>query len=256
MKITKDQLRAWSACADGYGWFLRRFPEGEAEYQDVLNALAKDDRPDDAHWLMNLAGADKTAVLELEFVADCKYLFVAGSLIVKGAISVSKWLRAGCGIEAGEGIEAGWGIKAGEGIEAGCGIEAGWGIKAGEGIKAGCGIEAGCGIKAGEGIEAGCGIKAGWGIEAGCGIKAGCGIEAGEGIKAGCGIEAGWGIKAGEGIEAGEEFGVFAGLRVRLPTWSLYARVIAKTKPKNLIGGAWVEEAAEKKEAAEPHQGA
>ena len=53
MKITKDQLKCWKACKDGYGWFLRRFPDGEAEYQDVLNALAEDDRPADADWLMS-----------------------------------------------------------------------------------------------------------------------------------------------------------------------------------------------------------
>ena len=85
------------------------------------------------------------------------------------------------------------------------------------------GIEAGCGIKAGLGIEAGLGIKAGWGIEAGWGIKAGEGIEAGEGIK------------------AGEGYGVFAGLKIKLSNWSLYARVSASCKPTNLISGYWVE---------------
>ena len=73
------------------------------------------------------------------------------------------------------------------------------------------------------GIEAGCGIKAGWGIEAGWGIKAGEGIEAGEGIK------------------AGEGYGVFAGLKIKLSNWSLYARVSASCKPTNLISGYWVE---------------
>ena len=102
-------------------------------------------------------------------------------------------------------------------------------------IEAGDGIEAGLGIEAGWGIEAGEGIEAGWGIEAGCGIEAGWGIEAGEGIKAGCGIEAGWGIEAGEG------YGIFAGLKIKLSNWSLYARVSASCKPTNLISGYWVE---------------
>ena len=100
-------------------------------------------------------------------------------------------------------------------------------------IKAGWGIEAGEGIKAGEGIEAGCGIEAGKGIKAGWGIKAGEGIEAGEGIKAGEGIEAGW------GIEAGCEFGIYAGLRVRIT--SEYRKIIAKTKPENIMCGEFVE---------------
>ena len=82
-------------------------------------------------------------------------------------------------------------------------------------------IKAGESIEAGEGIKAGCGIKAGWGIEAGRGIKAG------EGIEAGCGIEAGW------------EFGIYAGLRVRIT--SECRKIIAKTKPENIMCGEFVE---------------
>lgn len=69
-------------------------------------------------------------------------------------------------------------------------------------------------------------------IEAGDGIKAGCGIEAGGGIKAGCGI------KAGDGIKAGENFGIYAGLIVRLD--SNDRQVKAKQKPINLICGEFV----------------
>ena len=81
-------------------------------------------------------------------------------------------------------------------------------------------------------------------IEAGDGIEAGRGIEAGWGIKAGWGIEAGWGIKAGRGIEAGdsikadENFGIYAGLSVRLD--SNDRQVKAKQKPINLICGEFV----------------
>ena len=107
MKITRDQLKGWGACRDGYELFLRRFPDGEAEYQDVLNALAEDDLPSDAYWLMNNAGPDREAVLEVEVIADCKHVFAAGRLVIKNGAAVTGRLRAGLGIEAG------WGIKAG-----------------------------------------------------------------------------------------------------------------------------------------------
>ena len=70
-------------------------------------------------------------------------------------------------------------------------------------------------------------------IEAGEGIEAGCGIKAGRGVKAGCGI------KAGEGIEAGCKFGIYAGLRVRIT--GEYRKIIAKTKPENIMCGEFVE---------------
>ena len=155
MKITRDQLKGWGACRDGYELFLRRFPDGEAEYQDVLNALAEDDRPDYAYWLMNHAGPDRESVIEVEAIADCKHFFAAGRLVIKNGAAVTGRLRAGWGIEAGEGIKVGWGIEAGEG------------------------------------------------------------------------------------------FSIFAGLRLRPSDWTLYAKVIAKDKPENLVSGSWVEPSAE-----------
>lgn len=45
MKISARQLEAWKASSSVLEWFLRRFPEMEAKYQDVLTAFAEDDRP-------------------------------------------------------------------------------------------------------------------------------------------------------------------------------------------------------------------
>ena len=48
--ITKDLLRKWRACSDGYAWFARRFPGG-ATYVEVQRALRADGRCADAQWL-------------------------------------------------------------------------------------------------------------------------------------------------------------------------------------------------------------
>ena len=53
-------------------------------------------------------------------------------------------------------------------------------------------------------------------------------------------IMAGREIKAGRGIKAGEDFGVYAGLAVRLSDKSQYAKITAKEKPANIICGEWV----------------
>ena len=150
MKITKEFLKEKGACRSGYGWFIENFPDGEAEYQDVLDRLAEDDQISHASWLMQKAGSDNS-VKEVDELSGVKNFFFAGKVVVKGMISVTGYLMAGSGIEAGDGIEAGFGIKAGDGIKAG------WGIKAGEGIEAGCGIKAGedYGIFAGLHVEIG-----------------------------------------------------------------------------------------------------
>jgi len=63
-------------------------------------------------------------------------------------------------------------------------------------------------------------------------LFAGWGIEAGDGIKAGDGIEAGW------GIEAGDDWGIYAGLRVRINETD-HRAVIASTEPRNLMCGIY-----------------
>ena len=101
-------------------------------------------------------------------------------------------------------------------------------------------IFAGRDINAGYDIKAGGGIKAGWSVEAGYGIKAGCGVEAGGGIKAGWSVEAGGGIKAGWSVEAGGDYGIYAGLCVRVSQKTEYATIKAKTEPQNIICGQFV----------------
>ena len=50
--ITKERVKAWSACSDGYKWFLDNYNPAEAEFSPVYQHLIKDKRPDDADWLM------------------------------------------------------------------------------------------------------------------------------------------------------------------------------------------------------------
>ena len=52
MQITKEQVKAWHACTDGFRWFLDKFPQGGA-YTDVHGALIADKRFDDARWLVD-----------------------------------------------------------------------------------------------------------------------------------------------------------------------------------------------------------
>jgi UDP-3-O-[3-hydroxymyristoyl] glucosamine N-acyltransferase len=252
--ITKKWLVEKGACRGGREWFTKKFPKG-GEYQDILNALAVENNVSWAQWLLQHAGPDNTVYEAEDVELECS-LFFAGCIKVAGRIA-AKFILAGRDINAGDGIKAGRSIEADGSIEAGRSIEAGWGIEAGDGIKAGWGIKAGCDIEAGWGIEAGRSIEAdgsieagrsieaGWGIEAGDGIKAGCDIEAGRsieagwGIEAGDGIKAGWGIKAGDGINAGADWGIYAGLRLKLSLKAQHAKVIAKTRPKNLLLGEY-----------------
>lgn len=51
MKITKEHLKSWGACADGYRWFLSKFPDG-GDYADVHQGLLNDNRTEDVGWLI------------------------------------------------------------------------------------------------------------------------------------------------------------------------------------------------------------
>ena len=84
LQITKDRVKAWSACTDGYRWFLEKFPQG-GEFAEVYAALQLDKKYDDSGWLADkvfseldtpakvqqtvlISGADKAKIKKL--VAD------------------------------------------------------------------------------------------------------------------------------------------------------------------------------------------
>ena len=125
MKITLDWLRAKNACGEAVSRFQQEFGN-EAEYQDVLDVLGRENNAGWALWLIQNAGHTKD-VLEIkgDLVTETS-LFFSGFIKVTGRIA-AKFLISGTGIKAGWGIEAGESIKAGEGIEAG----EYWGIYAG-----------------------------------------------------------------------------------------------------------------------------
>ena len=150
MKITLEYLKEKQACSDGVVWFSSKFASNEADYQEVLDALAKENRSEWAQWLMQHAGRTD-AVLE-----------VKGDLIVEHSIFFSGFIKA-------------------------------------------------------------------------------TGKIAAKFIFSGSGIKAGWGIKAGSGIKAGEDFGIFAGLRIRISQRTKYAVITAKEKPNGIICGKWKE---------------
>ena len=78
--ITKDRVKAWDACSDGFKWFLDNYKPAEAEFVPVYQHLIKDKRSGDADWLMGklfeeldaatrvklvvqIAGADEKAII-------------------------------------------------------------------------------------------------------------------------------------------------------------------------------------------------
>ena len=52
--LSHDLVRSWSPCADGYRWFLSKFPQG-GPYTAVHEALREDSRFEDADWLFRAA---------------------------------------------------------------------------------------------------------------------------------------------------------------------------------------------------------
>ena len=107
MQITLDLLRANGACEDGVNAFLGQYPDGLADYQDVLNKCVEHDLERYAAWLLNAVGPTMDVLrIEGDLITD-KSIYICGSLYVTGSI------------KAGGGINAGWGVNAGENINAG-----------------------------------------------------------------------------------------------------------------------------------------
>ena len=129
MQITLDLLRANGACEDGVNAFLGQYPDGLADYQDVLNKCVEHDLERYAAWLLNAVGPTMDVLrIEGDLITD-KSIYICGSLYVTGSINAGENINAGWDINAGENVNAGRGIKAGESINAGGGVNAGESIK-------------------------------------------------------------------------------------------------------------------------------
>ncbi|MCG7326970.1 FapA family protein [Achromobacter sp. ACRQX] len=182
----------------------------------------------------------------------------AGESIVAGEnITAGGNIASGGNLRAGGDVAADWGIEIGTRLDCGGNVRAKWDICAGQdlavtghlhagqdintqgAIKCGQGIKAGGGVTAEQEINAGCGIQAGGSIQSGEHLACGWGLIAGEDIRAEGAIRAGEGAQAAGVIEAGAGHGVYAGLSVRLDAWDLCARVVAQSRPAQLVSGHW-----------------
>ena len=52
LSITKERLKGWAACTDGYRWFIEKFPQG-GDFAEVHSALQADKRYEDSVWLVD-----------------------------------------------------------------------------------------------------------------------------------------------------------------------------------------------------------
>ena len=167
MKLTQTQISGWLVQENMHQWFINRFTDDDADYQEVLNALSEDDRTYAAHSLMDMVGAIEEPYCIDGFCENPKHLFIAGSLIISGSIHINGWIRAGKNIESEKSISADCGIIAG------CGIQSGGSIRSKGSIKAGTRINAARSIDAGDSIECGGSIVSDEDIYAAEGITAG-----------------------------------------------------------------------------------
>ncbi len=106
LEITKDRVKAWSACSHGYRWFLNKFPEGGA-FADVHKALIEDKRGSDADWLVGKAFDEfdtETRVKQIAVIAGADAKAIAERVAAGAeAATTGDWANAAT---TGEGANA------------------------------------------------------------------------------------------------------------------------------------------------------
>ena len=106
LQITKDRVKSWAACSDGYRWFLGKFPEG-AEFVPVYRALIADKRGDDADWLVGKLFDEldtTTRVKQTAIIAGADAAAIAAQ-VAAGADAATTGYRANAAT-TGEGANA------------------------------------------------------------------------------------------------------------------------------------------------------
>jgi len=116
MNITVEYLATIDTPQKIRDWFLAKFSNQEIKYQDVLNALAEEDKPDMAFWLLDHVDASGWEWLSIDSNYRHRHVFAAGELSVFDILSVTGWIRAGKSIDAKNSLSADCGIVAGSGL--------------------------------------------------------------------------------------------------------------------------------------------
>ena len=113
LQITKDRVKSWAACSDGYRWFLGKFPEGE-EFVPVYRALIADKRGEDADWLVGKLFDEldtTTRVKQTAIIAGADAVAIAAQVAAGAeAATTGNWANAATtgehAVAAALGIEA------------------------------------------------------------------------------------------------------------------------------------------------------
>lgn len=119
MLITLEHLDEWDATKELYEWFAGHFPNGDIEYQYLLNTLAAEDYPGYANWVTDRAGPDYRGIIATTSGVCGKHLFAAGYVSIIGEINIKGHLRAGRSIIVSEDIVVAGTIQSGGGVVAG-----------------------------------------------------------------------------------------------------------------------------------------
>ena len=109
--ITRHFIRAKQPCADGYRWYLRR-QEGASNYQALLDDLVREDRVEDACWMLDQFGPTND-VLEVDHL-EADALVFAGSVHCRGSADVNGVLRTGRSLHVQGGLQVGGALRVGE----------------------------------------------------------------------------------------------------------------------------------------------
>ena len=65
LQITKERVKAWRACTDGYRWFLEKFPQGGG-FAEVYAELQADKKYDDSGWLADRVFAELDTIVKVQ----------------------------------------------------------------------------------------------------------------------------------------------------------------------------------------------
>lgn len=113
LQITKDRVKSWAACSDGYRWFLGKFPDG-GEFATVYRALIADERDNDADWLVGKAFDvldTATRVKQMAIIAGADAVEIAAQ-VAAGAEGTTTGYKANAATTGKHAVAAALGIDA------------------------------------------------------------------------------------------------------------------------------------------------
>ena len=230
MKVTREMICGHTPCSEGLEWFDTHYPDGEGDYQEILDKTVATGDGRYGGWLTCKLGSSGETV-KLSNIEG--YRLFAGSVEVTGNVACESIVCAGS-------LEVGGSLKVGDSLEVGGSLKVGNSLKVGSALKVGESLDVGGSLDVAGALRVGWHLEVGESLDVAGSLKVGWHLDVAGSLKVGRHLAVGESMVVGGSITTNLEYSLFVGLALKTSDWPTLGYLKAGEKPANMLSGHFI----------------